>query len=649
MAGALRRPGLSAAAALAAVAALLYAIAGTRVPGLWIMPDEAIYADRALRLWHHGSLPVFRGAGAGYGLVYPLVAAAPLALGGLATLKVVDALVMSLAAVPVFLYGRRVMHGPYALVAAALTLASPLLLYSGLVMTEVAFYPLAALALLAIARAVETATLRDQAVALALVLVAVLTRTQAVVFVPVFAAAAVLDAAFARDKSRLRRLWPAFGAVALVGVLALAVPGAFGSYSSVVGKGYPVGRSLRLSFDHLAYLVLATAVLPIAALGVLLVDAARGRKRDRAARALVAVTLCAVVGVCVQVGFFAARFAPHLLGRDLASLPPLLFLVFALWLDRGSTRRAWVVAPVAFVVLALLAVAPWNSLIVTEALPDSLESALVYRLSSSVDAATLVTLAGLALLLAFALVPRRFAGVLPAVVLALLVATSIAALPVIHARAKADEAQLLGTPRDWIDRAAAGPVTYIYDGEAEWNSVWQQRFWNDRVAHVLSFPPARVPGPMPQTVRTPSADGRLATRDHYVVAPDRYTFDGTPVTQHRRGVDLATLTLWHLTGPPRLETASNGIQPNGDMIGPATIVVYGCRGGTLHLTLLPKATRVLTVWLDGKRVLRAHIGGRDSWSGAIAVPPNHRETCRFRLKGGLLLGSTVRSFERAGS
>src|SRR5437764_1005399 len=309
MARALRRPGLIAPAALVAVSTFAYALAGRRVQGLWIMPDEAIYADRALRLWHHGSLPVFRGQGAAYGLLYPVLAAAPLALGDLASLKLVQAFAMSLAAVPVFLYARRLMSLPYAIVAAALTLASPLLLYSGFVMTEVLFYPLAALTLLAVARAVETSSFR---------------------------------------------------------VLVFAL-------------------------------------------------------------ALIAVTACTVVAVCVQVGFFAARFAPHLLGRDLASLPPLLFLVFALWLSRGLPRRPWLVGAVCLVVLAVLVLAPWNDLILLSALPDSFETALVYRVSASIDAARLVTVVGLALLVAFALVPRRAAPVLPLLVGILLVARSVSA------------------------------------------------------------------------------------------------------------------------------------------------------------------------------------------------------------------------------
>src|SRR4029077_3424039 len=133
-------------------------------------------------------------------------------------------------------------------------------------------------------------------------------------------------------------------------------------------------------------------------------------------------------------------------------------------------------------------------------------------------------------------------------------------------RARADQAELLGSPRNWVDAAVHDGVTFIYDGDPAWNSVWQQRFWNDRITHVLSFPPARVPGPMPQTEQAPTPDGRLAVRDRYVIARDQFSFVGTPIAHHERGMNLEGLTLWHLSGPPRLSLTTINIKPNGDMI-----------------------------------------------------------------------------------
>ena len=81
------------------------------------MPDEAIYATRGIAIWHRGSLSL-NSQLAGYGLVYPVVAGLPLSIGkvstGLTTLKIVQTIEMSLVAVPLYVYGRRVMPSGYA-------------------------------------------------------------------------------------------------------------------------------------------------------------------------------------------------------------------------------------------------------------------------------------------------------------------------------------------------------------------------------------------------------------------------------------------------------------------------------------------------------------------------------------------------------
>jgi hypothetical protein len=130
------------------------------------------------------------------------------------------------------------------------------------------------------------------------------------------------------------------------------------------------------------------------------------------------------------------------------------------------------------------------------------------------------------------------------------------------------------------------------------------------------------------------------------VATDRYTFFGVTVAHHARGGDLEPMTLWRLASPARLSTVTTGFLPNGDLVGTGTLTAYGCAGGTLDLTLLPKATRVVRVTLDGAQVLRRNIGGLESWRGAITVPASHAGTCHFTIRGGSLLGSTVVAFRR---
>ena len=622
-----------AAPALVALSTLLEWLAARRIAGLWIMPDEAIYGERALDFWRSGRLSVVSGAGAGYSLLYPILAGAPLSIGtpatGYATLKVVQALVVSLTAVPVFLYARRAMSERWALVAAALSLASPILLYAGFVMTEVLFYPLAAWALLAIARAVATESRRDQAIALALIAACVLTRTQGVVLVPVFALAVLIA------RRRLRSFAVLWVIVAAGLVIALALPDTLGAYGPTLRARYPLGLAAGLTWDHFAFLILSTGVVPIAALAVLLI---RGVP-DVEGRSLVATATAAVLLVVAQVGIFASGYAPHLLGRDLAALPPILSVVFALWLSRDGSRRLALV--VAAAVLAALAVTPWRHLIVMEARPDSFGIVIFEHAH-----VTLVVVAvAVALLALFVLAP----GALPVVVLTALVASSAVASQKLASVVRSEQSDLVGTDHRWIDHAAHGPATELYDGERYWNGVWQAAFWNRHLGEVVALAPTRVPGPIKQRQERVDADGRVDLRSRYVVASDPHAFVGTPVAHlAQNGLDVTGLTLWRLDPPARLSTITRGILPNGDMTEPGRLTVYDCAGGRLELTLLPKSTHIVTVLLDGRVALRAVIGGLEYWNGTVPVPraPTPR-VCHFTIEGQTLLGSTRVAFVRS--
>jgi hypothetical protein len=636
---------------IVAASTLAHWLAGRRIHGLWIMPDEAIYAERAFAAWRQGPVALVHGPLAGYGLLYPVVAGLPLSIGdtatGYATLKLVQALIVSLAAVPVFFFGRRLMPPRYALVAAALTVASPVLLYSGFVMTEVVFYPVAACALLAIAHAVSTSAIRHQALALALIGVAVATRAQAIVFIAVFAAAIALDAAFARNPGKLRRYWPTWSLLAACAVAAVAEPRLIGAYSGTLRGGYPLGPSLGLVFDHLSYAALSTGVVPFAALLFLAVQAARGQELDPGTRALIAVAVSSVALLVVQVGFFAARYSPHLLGRDLAPLPPLLFLILAVWLARGGASKHRGRALAAFAAACVLLLAPWDRLVVPAAFADTPDLLLISRVHAYAPA-TVVTIAAVVALFAFVLLTRRALLVVPLLIAAVLAAAStVAALDLARA-ANGGQVAILGTNQDWIDQTAASDVTYLYGNEQFWNVVWQERFWNRRIDRVLSIAPSLVPGPMPQTSVRLRPDGRLPVSDRYVVASNIFSFVGEPVaTLAQTGLDVTGLTLWRLDGPPRLSTQTRGIQPNGDMTSPGTVTVYGCQAGRLELILLPKATTDLRIFLNGRLVLRRRFNGEPSWAGFVRVdPPATTQRCTFTIAGQLLLGSTRIAFVR---
>src|SRR6185503_13875323 len=140
-AGVSRRSEWAALCALVLISTAFRAWAAVEVPVPWIAPDEMVYGLLGRSLWLHGSLSILGGPTPYYSLLTPLLAGFPLAAFGLGTgydlLQGLQAFVMSLAAVPVYLWARTLVPRRSALTAAALTLATPVLAYSGLVMTEV--------------------------------------------------------------------------------------------------------------------------------------------------------------------------------------------------------------------------------------------------------------------------------------------------------------------------------------------------------------------------------------------------------------------------------------------------------------------------------------------------------------------------------
>src|SRR6266542_3186691 len=326
----------------------LWAADGISTP--WIAPDELIYADLARSFWQTGHFELFEEPVALFSVVYPVFAGIPLSLAdrvaGYDLLKALQAVAMSLTAIPVYLWGRELVSRGWALVAAVLALALPSLAYSGLIMTEVAFYPVFVLAAWALARAIEVPTLRRQAIALAGIVLVCATRLQAILFLPAYVTAVLLDAVAARDARRLRAHIPA--AAALV-VLALAwsawqlrhggpVTKVLGAYQAAGEAGYSFGPAARFVLYHLGDVVLICGVVPFFALVLLAVGAFRGVERDVPVRALVMTTLSLTAWMSLEVGVFASRAIGHLAERNLFPLVPLLLLALGIAASVSASR-----------------------------------------------------------------------------------------------------------------------------------------------------------------------------------------------------------------------------------------------------------------------------------------------------------------------
>lgn len=451
---------------LVALSVALRLLAALEIPSPWITPDEETYAALGRSLYQTGRFEVL-GHGADFlSLVYPIVAGAPLSLfaaeHGYIALKAVQAVLASLTAVPVYLWGRSLMAPRWALAAAALTLAVPGLAYTGFVMTEIVFYCLVVLCAWTAARALARPTLDAQALAVGTLLLAMLTRFQAIVLAPAFVLALLLKLVFERASlARVRAFAPSLaGLVAIAAVwivyqrTAGGGGGVLGSYSLVGRVSYSAGDVARFVVYHLADLVLLVALFPLVALTVLAADAFAGRERSEEARALLAVTASYLVCFAVEVGLFTSRLTDRIGERYLLGLAPLLFLALGLWLDRGAPRPRAVTAAAGALIVALLATFPFGRFVVEAAAPDSPSLIPLYRLRGALLGSQLrlvVVLVAVALLVVLVIVPRRLGWILPAIAFAILVGSSISASLFLADQGKGYAAVMIGPDLD-LDR-----------------------------------------------------------------------------------------------------------------------------------------------------------------------------------------------------
>jgi hypothetical protein len=156
----------------------------------WIAPDEMVYGMLGEGLWSHGSLTLRSFPSPYYSLLTPALIGAPLAwldlADGIQWARLLQALAMSLVAVPTYLWARRVASAWWAVAAAALVLVSPLLHYAGFLMTEPLTLTVVTVALLMLARALEEPSMWRYGVFVGWATAAAAVRLQALVLLPAF-------------------------------------------------------------------------------------------------------------------------------------------------------------------------------------------------------------------------------------------------------------------------------------------------------------------------------------------------------------------------------------------------------------------------------------------------------------------------------
>ncbi len=649
--------------------------AGRLVAVPWIAPDEMIYGLLGRSLYGSGSLVILGGPTPFFSLVVPGVVGVPLSFHDLAfgygVLKVVQAMVMSLVAVPVYLWARSLMSERLALMPAALSLLLPGLVYSGLVMSEVVFYPVFVVAAWAMARALERPTVFRQVLLAMAIVVAVLTRLQALVLVPAFVTAVGFEAALSRSMRKIRSFGPLLVALALcaglwVGWRAGSSDSVLGGYATIARDPYSVGRAARFVVYHAGAVAILSGIFPLCALLLLILAGASKGESDTRVRAFLAVTGSLVVWLVVEVGVFASRYVGQLAERDLIGLAPLLFLAFAVWLDRGAPRPYWPVSLVSVTVAAALVVLPLDRFVTAYAPPDapSLASFVDFVDRYSLHSFEVVFYAAVAVaLVGFGLVPRRAITVLPIVLAAALAGASVAASRYTAGQAALRQQATLGPDPRWIDHAADGPVAYLVTPGADGTAAWEAIFWNNKIDRIYDLADAKVFGPIPQQRLRVRPDGVLIAANQsptirYLVAPvgslpsaPAIAFNGQIVaTSHQPGNPLGDQALWKLNPPTRLAYRTTGLKPNGDIypgLG-GRILFYGCPTGNIHLTLLIKQPQTVTIRRNGTTYQQTHFTNpapNQPWRPTIPTPPpRHGNRCTIDIQPTGLLGTTVIQF-----
>ena len=505
---------------------------GHRMVAPWIMVDEIVYSELAKNVAAHGEFLVRGVPSHGYGFVYPVLIAPAWALftsipSAYAAAKALNAVVMSLAAIPAFCLARRVLPERLALIAAGLTVLVPAMLYTGVLMTENAFYPIFLVTALVLVVTLERPTAVRQVGLLVLCALAFETRAQAVALIAAVATAPLLLGLVERRGLRgtirpFAWLYGLLGAGVILAVAAEAARGRsplalLGAYQAATSASYTPGGILRFFLYHAAGLDLALGVLPFAALLAMWLAP---RRPTPAARAFTVASLAISVWLVAEVAAFAsASYVDRIEERNMFYLAPFgLIALLGLAADGVVPRARRPVVGAAVVAGVLPVFIPFAHFITTSALSDSFflmpwwwAQDHVIHLQQVRWAAFAVSIAAAAL---FALLPRRYALLLPALVAVYFVLTAIVVESGRHGIHKATVGSLwAGTHmphRNWIDRAVGSNAQVV----VLWTKtmptpypVYENEFFSRSVRTVYdvdgAHPPIRCPRSPPR--RRPGA------------------------------------------------------------------------------------------------------------------------------------------------
>ena len=624
----------------------------------WIAPDEMIYGLVGQSLWETGALTIRGSAVPYYSLLTPVLVGLPLTtedlVAGVALAQAVQAVAMSLVAVPVYLWGARIVGTRWALAAAVLAVLPPALWYGGLLMTEALFYPIVATALLALARMLEEPTLERQGLFLLLVTVAAAVRLQALILLPALLVAVALYAWFGRSGTIVRRLAPI---LLLVGVSTAALVAAYvsgrsdllGAYGEITQTtGASTGAVTQFTW-HTGAFVAMTLGLPLLATTTLTVLALVRGEANPAVRAFLAATTAYVVLLVAQVSLFAVEYLDHVSERYLITALPLLVLGLCLWIARAGPRPAIVAVPVSVAATVLLLVLPESRVGTASSAHDALTLLSLGDLAGEGDIVFRGALLAVGLVFAavFLLTPRRFLAMMAVAVALGFVGASVRAAHEIDRLSHGERISDFGTsdPR-WVDETEVAPVLLLDTGEQPSTSIARLAFWNRSIGRLLRLEGV-PPQALPQSPVSIRSDGAFVNgsgdeiRSPHVLLPATHALDGERLASSPPTDIAPGYGLWRVEGRLRLVSRTEGFTPVGDF-GRAKVVVYPCGPGALELTLLGKDGLPVRISVNGFPWQNVEVPSGGVWSGAVPSlrPSGLLIPCLFELESDGLVGST---------
>jgi Dolichyl-phosphate-mannose-protein mannosyltransferase len=633
------------AAALAALvglsAVVRFAFSALRLQTPVYLPDEYTYSALARGIAETGH-PVIRGVPSHFPALLEPLLAAPFWLPGnpelaLRLTQAEHVLVMSLAAIPVYLLARRLDLGTgVSLVAAAFALATPDFVFGSFFVADPIAYPLVLAAVYVGVVALDEPSRKAQLLFVGFVGLATFARIQYVLLAPV-----VIVAALVVERGSLRRAWRKLGLATsvfgLLGILAVASgpQRVLGTYDVVFHLRAPVATVAHQIGMHLLLIPFAAGIVlvPGAVVGL-----ARGivRPRSTAESAFATITTLSALGLIAQAIFIGSTISGNFGERYLFFFFPLLPLAFVLYARRGGSR-----APVLAIagVLAVLAMRfPLSHYAGRSSDSPTLWGVLGFETWFGVGTgALLISLAGVALAAVAAYVGLRpRSRITLALTIALVAQVGIASAAAAWNVNTDVRARNTSLPADaqWIDHAAVGPVTLVEPPGSDFGSGMEQLLWNRSITGVALLPHANPVDSHANPRIQVASDGTLLISPGPVAGPvlvDRTstwtTFAGAKLVRSTANSGIAPFDLWRPTGNRvRLTTEVAGLRGDNWLMRVGWITVWPAqvnRSLTLRLGLPGKLAAADTIHFTG--------AGTNT---SFTVAPDQTRTISFVIPAG---------------